>query len=666
MNLKNYIEQINQQFVDEAIKSPQLMSDMAMMEKYMSESYNDRILIELIQNADDSSSTKIKLIVEDEYVFFCNNGHNFNEQDILSISRSGTSGKKRGESIGYRGVGFKSSTAISNEIIIYSADTYFTFSKSICSKKLNVDIDSVPIIRIPFLLDDDEVNSKVKSYIKKITKEGYSTIFIFKTTQQEKVISESKDIDKSDFLFLRNIVQFDIESNSLNRSLGVKRYDKGENSFVELIENVQDDKWLIHNTNNIQFAFKLMNDKIIPCTREESVFHCFLPTIDNNCYAFKINADFSTDPSRKHLFFDDTTSSLIEQSAKELVKILNSFVDSNSKIFELFINPVSFSKGAIIFQKEFDKQIKSDFKILLNNADYSKIDSYKIFDYWLESSEVLEIRNNCKYIYELSAKNNFIIDEFIKKYSNKKYEYKDYIKILKDKDFIGDSNIMLISKIYAHVIEMINEQKLNVEKELSECYFITDGGLLRICDINKYERIDSELISLISNLTAKTSRVELEKLFNESLYDISNESDSQIISKKITSINNSTVSKWKTAEEQCVSVEELLGNTAIAVGNKNLGYDVESVTSSGEKRYIEVKSLDGDKSSFSLTNNEYSSAHMNKYNYYLCLIKQTNDSIKVIYIQNPIDNIELEKRVKQWEWYCEKYTGEEYTIKLEN
>ena len=42
----------------EAINSPLLLSDLANMEKYISESYQGRSLIELLQNADDALATK--------------------------------------------------------------------------------------------------------------------------------------------------------------------------------------------------------------------------------------------------------------------------------------------------------------------------------------------------------------------------------------------------------------------------------------------------------------------------------------------------------------------------------------------------------------------------------------------------------------------------------
>ena len=127
---------------------------------------------------------------------------------------------------------------------------------------------------------------------------------------------------------------------------------------------------------------------------------------------------------------------------------------------------------------------------------------------------------------------------------------------------------------------------------------------------------------------------------------------------------NFTISKWRTAEQQCVDIEKYLGNTAQYVGNKNLGYDVESIDKLGNKRYIEVKLLNNKQGSFSLTNNEYTCAHQYGDNYFICLIYANEGKISATYIKNPLENVMFEKRVKNFEWYCENYNGEEYNFML--
>lgn len=123
------------------------------------------------------------------------------------------------------------------------------------------------------------------------------------------------------------------------------------------------------------------------------------------------------------------------------------------------------------------------------------------------------------------------------------------------------------------------------------------------------------------------------------------------------------VSKWRSAEQQCVEIEQLLFNaSAKDVSKQNLGYDVLSTTPDGKTRYIEVKSLNNIGDTFTMTNNEYTAAHQYSSDYYICLMIQGGKQLNAIYIQNPVNSLQLDKRVRQWEWFCESYAGEQFSI----
>lgn len=68
------------------------------MEKYISESYAGRSLIELMQNSDDAQAKKflIKKVSERCYMV-ANDGREFSEEDLISLCRSGSSTKKEKE-----------------------------------------------------------------------------------------------------------------------------------------------------------------------------------------------------------------------------------------------------------------------------------------------------------------------------------------------------------------------------------------------------------------------------------------------------------------------------------------------------------------------------------------------------------------------------------------
>lgn len=109
-----------------------------------------------------------------------------------------------------------------------------------------------------------------------------------------------------------------------------------------------------------------------------------------------------------------------------------------------------------------------------------------------------------------------------------------------------------------------------------------------------------------------------------------------------------------------------MGNKAIYVGKKNLGYDVESKMPNGKMRYIEVKLIPSETSEFTMTNNEYTAAHQYGEDFYMCIVIQRNDGIKVTYVKDPLNNIQVEKRVRQWEWVCDSFSGEEYIFRYED
>ena len=78
------ISGLRESLIAEAKSSPMLLSDLAGLEAYVSESYNSRSFIELLQNADDAKATKFYVKRSGEYLFVANNGRPFNIKDLES------------------------------------------------------------------------------------------------------------------------------------------------------------------------------------------------------------------------------------------------------------------------------------------------------------------------------------------------------------------------------------------------------------------------------------------------------------------------------------------------------------------------------------------------------------------------------------------------------
>ena len=537
--LDNIIERISNDFLNEAKNSPRLLEDIASMEKYMAESYGGRIFIELLQNADDANSTKIRLCEYEGNLIFANNGRVFNESDVMAISRSGASSKERGVTIGYRGIGFKSTTYLTSDIIIYSDSTYFTFSKSICSKVLNRDESKIPTVRIPFLLENAE--TKIEQYVQELVLEGFSTIFIFKNARLNEFIEEVKEINNGYFLFLRNIASCQIEMQDIRTAFTITRDNKSFGSVVSMTGN-KSEQWLVIADNQTKLAFKFDDGKVIPCNNDESVFHSYLPTLDKVAYPIKINCGFSTDPSRKHLTIDDTTILALQQSANTIFEFIKSILNGKviddgayANIFPIFSQRASFSRANSILSDSLKQKVTTSSWFKLENGQLISPIDYKILPEWLEESEKQFLKANSKYIQTQSSflefyRTTIIIDVFFKQYSQNKYAADDLIEVMKDVEFVSKLSDQTQGKILANIMKTCKSDQFISGKEykFDDIIVHSNNGLNTLSSIawDKSIRLERSLKDAI-NQSASRSEIEwfcektsiLEKiLINEFVY----------------------------------------------------------------------------------------------------------------------------------------------------
>lgn len=655
---KDTVLNINEQFIKEAQDSPSLFSDMASMESYMAESYNERVFAELLQNADDSHSTKIYVEEHNNNLYVANNGRPFSSSDLMALCRSGSSNKRRGDTIGYRGIGFKSSTRISQDIEIWSNNTFFSFSKKRCAIELQIPIEDVPTVRIPFLVES--VTDDIFNKVTKLKEAGYKTIFVFRNANLNEFIAEVKEIESGYFIFLENILECKILLPNIKNEFLIERKTENSKGTVTISDNsMLTDQWVVFQGDNSSFAFKSLDGKISPSSSAEATYHCYLPSNDSAPFSFKINGDFSTDPSRKNIMMDKYTKKVLLDIVNELKIIINDIFmgrapEYASQMLLILNEQKSFSRINTHFKETFSREV-SQLSLVLSSGNEILIKDYKILPSWLENSEKDYLRKNNHYVIKQSLPYSIVskidgIDEFISSYSNVKYSINDYFKILTEQDELLEKAPHIFHKLYANIIK---EEKIQ-----QEIYGKEPVYTLKISD--DISDVINEDASLLMEEHISTS--DKEWLFEVTGYDLRKKDESKkstnILSGKSFTNHKPIVTKWRSTEKQVIEIEEHLGNRAIDVSNRNVGYDIESITPEGKYRYIEVKSLNSGNSTFSITNNEYTSAHQLGESYYICLIFDG----KAIYIQDPISNLEFEKRIRQWEWYCEEFTGVEIEI----
>jgi hypothetical protein len=149
------LEALQSTLVAEFSQSRGMFTELAHIETLLAETYRDRVQYELLQNSDDAGADRVNVsVASDGSVRWANNGRPFNASDAESLCRSATSTKTRGQSIGYRGIGFKSLAAVSSHIEVKSAGVSFSFDRNESIRLLNgkghtTQPTDIPLIRIP-------------------------------------------------------------------------------------------------------------------------------------------------------------------------------------------------------------------------------------------------------------------------------------------------------------------------------------------------------------------------------------------------------------------------------------------------------------------------------------------------------------------------------------
>lgn len=670
--LCDLIKKISEAFISEAVASPALLADMAKMEKYMAESYSGRVFIELLQNADDCSSTKILITELNGNIIFANNGRPFDENDVMAICRSGNSNKKRGETIGYRGVGFKSTTYLTDEILIYSDQACFTFSKKICSQKLSIPEENIPMIRVPLLVES--IDNSVLTKIQELEQQGYKTVFVFKNAKIKEFIEELDQVDNGMFIFLNSIEECSIQIGAISKTISLSRESGKDGCLVSFLDKSTEAWYIVsHKNTSLGFKYDIVNKRIVACDESEQVYHSYLPTYDKVLFPVKINADFSTDPSRKHITVDSKTEMALADIAENILHIVNSvFDDSNDVDFREFFSILCSNSGFSKCNSYLKQQIKIHLlgvDLKLQNGKTIRIDEYKLLPDWLDESEKHFLRTESAYIGRQSLSSNLYekyknIDKFIQTYSVQQFANADLVEMMAEEKLVSKMHAEMQGKILSKIIkgEKFSQTTPGKKSKLERIKVSTDDGIKSLVEVaTGGAGIAEDVMDEINN---NISQSEIGWFSEQTSIDISKLSRGYTeatpqVAKTIKKEIKPHIAKWRSAEQQCIDIEKYFGNTATDVSKQNVGYDIESTTPDGHKRYIEVKSITED-GSFSITNNEYTAAHQYGEQYYLCLLIQSSQNTQAIYVQNPLETLKFEKRIRQWEWYCDTYSGESF------
>ena len=667
------IENIHDLFVEEAKQSPLLFNDLASMENYISESYAGRSIIELLQNADDAQARRvfIKKLNDKAYVV-ANDGRVFSNDDLLALCRSGASTKRRAsDTIGYRGIGFKSVVNYANVVHLVSGNIQTTFSRELTLQELP-NAGKTPLIRIPHVFSGYTYADEIGQLIR----EGFSTVFIFEV-KSNAFLSEMEEFTSDVLIFLKWLQEVVVVA-STSKQYWITRSVLGQaERSIAIKETGRESKWLVFDSSEqngkASIAFKFDGKQAIPAEFDEAVIHSFLPTNDKLSVKCKINGDFSTDPSRTRIVQDDATKVANNQCSKLVADIYEKcFLSGHDKyrivsiLKNASVDPLSRIKGESpndIIVKGLFEEIKKRMTVVakgkrivlqpdgITNTDFEKIG---------EELGVFGIGGSLE-------ENIPGLRAFLNNVGIDKLSVEESLKALKDVECSDTTRTTIIAEtIKATKLGVTNKQKELIEN--AKLFKFVDGvKTIKAARGSKVEEVFEGAVT--EKLVSQTDYTMFAKRIglDESQLALNNKKEVQehVLPGRETSSHmsfgsNRVVKKWRTVEENVAAVIELMEGVSSVkdVSKQNIGYDLEATFLDGSRRFYEVKSVDNLGDEISFTNNEYSTCVSLKAHYYLAIATQSSTGIQICFIKNPVDTLRFEKRVTRWEWMCNEYSGE--------
>lgn len=652
------LEAVRNALLEEARKSPALLSDLAGLEKYVAESYDARSFVELLQNADDAGAARFAIQRCGDYLLVANDGHAFTEAEFESLCRSAASSKHRGSSIGYRGIGFKSVVGIAETVHVLSDELEATFSRERTATELP-EATRVPLIRIPHhLLPSDR--SPLAPAVDRLMKDDFKTVFVFAGLIATHIEAEFAAFDSTSLLFLRNIRQVELNVRvevviTIERNASQPRAKSLRLSGPDGVSH-----WRVLEQDGIALGFLDGEHGIASLDERLSVVHAFLPTQEGTGFAFKLNGDISTDPSRTRIVLDERTMAGIEVAAKIVVKLIQDCLFGNGDSGHLIaLIPLCDPRIAALQRPSF----KTNLYAAIQRVATGVFENVYCRPSWLNALdfEALAERVNLKVV---PRKFDGIegLTGFLKFLGAKEAVFQSIAASLERVSPTSTGAVEIVAHLATlHSTRQIEANALNPDWNLWQVGERTvplkelnvDPVPLAAAFVERIvEKIGSpsELQRLIATMSDAATAAHL--LASQVATTTTQSSTQPAVTSQFQQV---TLKRWRSAEQQVLSLLLAWNWKVEDVSRQNLGYDIEGRTDEGEAVFVEVKSLDYPGQAITITSNEEAVARQKGKAYRLALVRQTNEYLEVAFIVDPANVLIMNRQCRQWVWECSAY-----------
>ena len=334
-------------------------------------------IYELLQNANDyphnGEHVTVKFILTNHYLFFLHSGAYFNLRNVVGISNINQGEKKQNtETIGYKGIGFKTVFVNNEYVYLKSGDWSLRFDRKYSEEKFFGDC---PWALMPIPTDVSELDEEAREIISKY--DMRVQFALRHKTDASKNIEQFDKVfcDNQILLFIPNVYRVDVVIDGKTKHSVEK--DDTKWTVTDYRYAVPQDlkNWVKDNINsgdkipekfkdidNIRISFAVGRDRnrIIPV--DNARVYNYLPTEMRLGFHFLFNADFVPNVSRSGLHDVAWNDRIMEQCGCQFADWWVSFLQEENKydmnsVFDILPQFDSRDKYAQLFLKGFSIRI---------------------------------------------------------------------------------------------------------------------------------------------------------------------------------------------------------------------------------------------------------------------------------------------------------------------
>lgn len=268
--------------------------------------YRDRLFVELAQNAADAAALAgttghVRVTVADGELRVANTGQPLDSAGVAALASLRASAKPEGV-VGRFGVGFAAVLAVTASPRVVSRTGGVAFSEA--RTRAEAGADEVPVLRLPWELDDDEPPLP----------DGFDTEVRLPLTVDADALLATIESEVPDLLLaLPSLATVDVDGRRWTRA--ASSGDGVPGGVVELSTLDGVTRWAVHTEAGATWALPVDADGT-PLPRTEDVLHTPTPTDERLSLPARLLAAVPVEPSRRRVLAGAGTGAALAEAAR--------------------------------------------------------------------------------------------------------------------------------------------------------------------------------------------------------------------------------------------------------------------------------------------------------------------------------------------------------------